>query len=123
MLERQAHWPFHLAGDSGARLFNHRAWVSWRLLALLELPSLTLCELPSLSKDLQELIEATRSSAQTSEALSAETVQEILCSFFHDPACNHIKGMWIRHALKLTASSEASVVEETLQHATSPPPH
>ena len=91
MLERQAHWPFHLAGDSGARLSNHRAWVSWRLLALLELPSLTLCELPSLSKDLQELIEATRSSAQTSEALSAETVQEILVSFFHDPACNHIK--------------------------------
>ena len=46
MLERQIHWPFHLAGDSGARLFNHRAWVSWRLLALLELPSLTLCEPP-----------------------------------------------------------------------------
>ena len=41
MLEKQAHWPFHLAGDSGARLFNHRAWVSWRFLALLELPSLT----------------------------------------------------------------------------------
>ena len=37
MLERQAHWPFHLAGDSGACLFNHRAWISWRLLALLDM--------------------------------------------------------------------------------------
>ena len=46
VLERQAHWPFHLAGDYGVRLFNHRAWVSWRLLALLELPSLTLWDLP-----------------------------------------------------------------------------
>ena len=77
MLERQNHWPFHLAGDSGARLFNHRAWISWRLLALLELPSLTLCELPSLSKDLQALIEVTRSNAQTSESFSAQTGQDI----------------------------------------------
>ena len=30
MIVRGAHWPFHLAGDSGARLFDHRAWVSWR---------------------------------------------------------------------------------------------
>ena len=91
MMERQAHWPFHLAGDSGARLFNHRAWVSWRFLALLELPSQTFSELPLLSKDLQTFIEATHYSPKTGESLSAETVLEILLSFFHDPACNHIK--------------------------------
>ena len=106
ILERQMHWPFHLAGNYGARLFNHRAGISWRLLALLELPSLTLCELPSLSKDLQALIEATRSDAQTSETLSAETVKDILFSFFHDPASNHIKGRWLRHALKLTKQKQ-----------------
>ena len=85
------HWPFHLAGDYGARLFNHRAWVSWRFLALLELPSQTFSELPLLSKDLQSLIEATRYSPETGESLSAETGLESLLSFLHNPACNHIK--------------------------------
>ena len=117
MLQRQAHWPFHLAGDSGARLFNHRAWISWRVLALLELPSLTLCELPSLSKDLQALIEVTRADAPTGESLSAETVQDTLVSFLHDPACDHFKGRWLRHALKLTGASEDAVVEERLMQA------
>ena len=96
MMERQAHWPFHLAADSGARLFNHRAWLSWRFLALLELPSLTLSELPVLSDDLQALIAATRSSAETDEPVSTETVLEILLDCLHDPASNHIKGTWLR---------------------------
>ena len=30
VISMQAHWPFHLAGDSGVRLFEHRAWLSWR---------------------------------------------------------------------------------------------
>ena len=60
MMGRQAHWPFHLAGDYGARFFTHRAWVCWRVLALLELPSLTFSELPLMSNGLQALIEATR---------------------------------------------------------------
>ena len=64
MIVRGAHWPFHLAGDSGARLFNHRAWVSWRYLALLELPSMAFSELPTLSQDLQALIERLRAQAQ-----------------------------------------------------------
>ena len=81
MMERQAHWPFHLAGDSGAQLLNHRAWKSLRCLALFELCAMTLSELPVLSTDLQALIEATRSSAETGASLSAETVQEILLSF------------------------------------------
>jgi hypothetical protein len=115
--ERQAHWPFHLAGDSGARLFGHRAWLSWRLLALLELPSLTLSELPTLSKDLQVLIEATRSQPETAETVSANTVQEILLRFSRDPACNGIKGKWLRNALKLTRHVEDSVVEKRLEHA------
>ena len=117
MMERQAHWPFHLARDSGARLFNHRAWLSWRFLALLELPALTLSELPLLSNDLQALIEATRSGPETVESLSAETVLEILLNFLQDPACNHIKGMWLRRALKLTRQAEDSVVEKQLQQA------
>ena len=117
MMERQAHWPFHLAGDSGARLFNHRAWVSWRFLALLELPSLTFSELPLLSNGLQTLIEATRSTPETGESVSAETVLEILLSFLHDPACNHIQGMWLRRALKLTRQAEDSVVEKQMQQA------
>ena len=93
IIGRRTHWPFHLAGDSGACLFDHRAWVSWRFLALLELPSLSLCELPSLSKDLQALIEATRSSAETGEPLSARTVEEILFAFSHDPACADAKAV------------------------------
>ncbi len=121
MMERAAHWPFHLAGDSGAQLFNHRAWISWRFLALLELPALTLCELPVLSTDLQALIEATRSSAETDASLSAETVQETLLSFRHDPACNNINGMWLRRALKLTKQTEDTVVEEQLQGAVAHP--
>ena len=112
MMERQAHWPFHLAGDSGARLFNHRAWLSWRFLALLELPSLTLSELPVLSDDLQALIAATRSSAETGESWSAETVHEVLLRFLHDPAWNHLRGMWLRRALKLTKHIEDTVLEE-----------
>ena len=67
-------WPFHLAGDSGQSLFNHRAWLSWRFLALIELPELTVPELPCLSKDLHALIEATRAKAQTDEFLSGSTV-------------------------------------------------
>ena len=39
IMERRTCWPFHLAGDSGACLFKHRAWLSWRFLALLELPA------------------------------------------------------------------------------------
>ena len=117
MIEQQAHWPFHLAGDSGARLFQHRAWLTWRFLAMLELPSSTLSELPLLSKDLQALIEATRSGAETSDSLSAQTVQEVLTSFYHDPACNHIKGKWLRRALKLGLHAEDSEVETQLQQA------
>ena len=117
MIEQQAHWPFHLAGDSGARLFKHRAWLTWRFLAMLELPSSTLSELPLLSKDLQALIEATRSGAETSDSLSAQTVQEVLTSFYHDPACNHIKGKWLRRALKLGLHAEDSEVETQLQQA------
>ena len=109
-------WPFHLAGDSGQSLFNHRAWLSWRFLALIELPELTVPELPCLSKDLQALIEATRAKAQTDEFLSESTVEEILLSFFHDPACK-LKGMWIRRALKLPTASEDSIVEQRLQQA------
>ena len=81
IMERPGQWPFHLAGDSGARLFNHRAWMSWRFLALLELPSLEFCELPSLSKDLQSLIESTRFSTQTPGSLSAQEVKTILFEF------------------------------------------
>ena len=51
MVAGQAHWPFNLSGYSGVRLLNHRASISWRLLALVEFPSLTLSERPTLSKD------------------------------------------------------------------------
>ena len=37
----QAHWPCHRARDSGMRQLTHRAWLSWRYLALLELPTLS----------------------------------------------------------------------------------
>ena len=56
-------WPFHFAGDSGASLFGQRAWLSWRFLALLELPKLEIWELPTQSDELQNLIRSTRSSA------------------------------------------------------------
>ena len=117
ILQRQAHWPFHLAGDSGACLFNHRAWVSWRCLALLELPSLQFHELPCLSKDLQTLIENTRRNTESSEHLSPLPVQDILFKFFHDSACGNIKGNWLRRALKLTKQTEDIVVEKILTEA------
>ena len=84
---------------------------------LLELPSLTFSELPLLSNDLQALIEATRYSPETGESLSAETVLNIMFSFFYDHACNHIKGMWLRRALELTRQAGDSVVEKQLQQA------
>ena len=74
--------PFHLAGDSGVRLFEHRAWLSWRYLALLELPALSPWQLPSLSSQLQHLIEQTRYNAQPVEHLEAHAVEEVLLSFF-----------------------------------------
>ena len=117
IMKRQAHWPFHLAGDSGACLFGHRAWVSWRVLALLELPLLTLPELPPLSKDLQALIEATRSEPQPGESVSANAVEEVLLSFLRDPACKGLKGAWLRRALQLPRDVEDSVVEKRLEHA------
>ena len=52
----RATWPFHLAGDSGTSLFGQRAWLSWRFLALLELPKLEIWELPTQSDELQNLI-------------------------------------------------------------------
>ena len=67
--------------------------VSWRYLALLELPSLSFSALPTLSQDLQELIETTRAEAETSEALAADAVGEILLSFFRDPASSHGKAI------------------------------
>ena len=77
-------------------MFNHRAWISWRYLALLEMPSRSFTELPTLSQDLQALIEATRAGAQRSEALAADTAEEILLSFFYDPADSHAKALWLR---------------------------
>ena len=48
----RATWPFHFAGDSDASLFGQRAWLSWRFLALLELPKLEIWELPMKSLSL-----------------------------------------------------------------------
>ena len=110
IVARRKHWPFHLAGDSGVRLFNHRAWISWRYLALLELPSFSLCELPMLSTDLQALIETTRSQITTVEPIAPNRVEEIRFEMLSDPA----KALWLRRALKLTQQSEDSVVKEQL---------
>ena len=109
-------WPFHLAGDSGQSLFNHRAWLSWRFLALIELPKLTVQELPCMSKDLQALIESTRTTAHTHGPVSQSIVEEILLSFFCDPA-DKLKGQWLRRALKLHKVCEDSIVEKHLQQA------
>ena len=90
IMERRTSWPFHLAGDSGVCLFGHRAWLSWRFLALLELHTRRIDELPCLSKDLQACIEAARSSTEPMESISATAVEQILFDFFHDPMCNGI---------------------------------
>ena len=78
-------WPCHLAEASGACLFNHRAWLSWRILALLDLPSRSVQELPCISKDLQTCIETTRNITKSMEPLSATAVEQILCDVFMIP--------------------------------------
>ena len=70
----RATWPFHLAGDSEASLFGQRAWLSWRFLALLELPKLEIWELPTQSDELQNLVWSTRSSACSVTSLDAQAV-------------------------------------------------
>ena len=70
----QATWPFHFAGDSEASLFGQRAWLSWRFLALLELPNLEIWELPMKSDELQNLIRSTRSSACSVASFDIETL-------------------------------------------------
>ena len=113
----QAHWPFHLAGDSGVRLFEHRAWLSWRYLVLLELPALSLWQLPPLGSQLQHLIEQTRSNAQPDENFSAHAVEKILLDFFHDSSNSHAKARWLRRAMKLPKQCDDELVEERLKRA------
>ena len=106
IIPRAAHFPFHLAGDSAVRLFTHRAWLSWRYLALLELPELSLCQLPPLSTQLQHLIETTRSNAQPIAHPDFHAVNHILLSFFHDPYDAGAKARWLRRAMKLHSNCD-----------------
>ena len=117
IIQRQAHWPFHLAGDSGVRLFEHRAWLSWRYVALLEVPTLTFCEHPALSMELQCLIETTRSNVPHVDRLSEHDVETVLLAFFQDPWDSHAKARWLRWAMKLPARCEDDLVVEQLQRA------
>ena len=110
-------WPFHLAGDSGVRLFEHRAWLSWRYLALLELPTLELWQLPPLSAELEALINSTRTQAPRDAQLDEHTVTAVLVEFFHDATGHHAKGRWLRRALKLRAECEEALVLEQLDLA------
>ena len=72
LISGQTAWPFNLAGDSGATLFTHRAWLSWRYLALLELSEYSsVWQLPLLSTDLQSLIEKVRSCQQSDQHIDA----------------------------------------------------
>ncbi len=95
----RATWPFHFAGDSGASLFGQRAWLSWRFLALLELPKLQIWELPMQSTQLQNLIQSTRSSACSVASLDAQAVLRILLEFLNDPRDNNAKARWLRQAM------------------------
>ena len=110
-------WPFHLAGDSGVRLFEHRAWLSWRYLALLELPTLELWQLPPLSAELEALINSTRTQAARDGQLDEHTVTAVLVEFLHDASGHHAKGRWLRRALKLGAECEEALVLEQLDLA------
>ena len=115
IMSSQAAWPFHLAGDSGATLFEHRAWLSWRYLALLELPDKSVWQLPLLSTELQSLIENVRRSAQSEERLDSIAVEQILFDFLHDPTDSYAKRHWLRRARKLSQTCEDSAVEERLR--------
>ena len=95
----RATWPFHLAGDSEASLFGQRAWLSWRFLALLELPKLDIWELPMQSGELQNLITSTRSSACSVASLDAQAVLQILLEFLNDPRGNNAKARWLHRAV------------------------
>ena len=99
------------------RLFEHRAWLSWRYLVLLELPALSPWQLPPLSSQLQHLIEQTRSHAQPDEQLEPHAVEEVLLAFFHDPSGLHAKARWLRRAMKLPQQCDDALVEERLQRA------
>ena len=117
VITMQAHWPFHLAGDSAAWMFGHRAWLSWRYFVLLELPELSLWQLPVLSSELQHLIEQTRCDAQPVKQFNAHAVEEVLLSFFHDSSGSYAKARWLRRAMKLELHCDDSDVEELLQLA------
>ena len=111
----RATWPFHLAGDSGASLFGQRAWLSWRFLALLELPKLEIWELLTQSEELQNLIESTRSSACSVASLDAQAVLQILLEFLNDPRDNNAKARWLRRALTtLGQKFDAQVLTDRL---------
>ena len=82
IMQRQTCWPFHLAGDSGDCLFNHRSWLSWRFFALLELPFCSVHELPLTSAQLQSCIEAKRTNTPHSAQVDALAVEQILYDLF-----------------------------------------
>ena len=113
--DKQSGFPYYLAGDGAQRLFNHRAWISWRYLALLELPSRSLCDLPVLSKDLQDLIESTRRDAETNAANAIEITQILFKFFDDDEDCG--KASWLRRALRVTQQTENSLVKKQLEKA------
>ena len=111
----RATWPFHFAGDSGASLFGQRAWLSWRFLALLELPKLEIWELPMQSDELQTLIRSTRSSACSVASLGAQAVLRILLEFLSDPRDNNAKARWLRRAMATRGVKlDAHVVKDRL---------
>ena len=114
----RATWPFHFAGDSGASLFGQRAWLSWRFLALLELPKLEIWELPMQSDELQNLIRSTRSSACSVASLDAQAVLRILLEFLSDPRDNNAKARWLSRAMATRGVKlDADVVKDRLKTA------
>ena len=114
----RATWPFHLARDSEVSLFGQRAWLSWRFLALLELPKLDIWELPMQSGELQNLITSTRSSACAVASLDAQAVLHILLGFLNDPRENNAKSLWLHRAVVTTRKKfDAQVLADRLETA------
>ena len=114
----RATWPLHHAGDSGASLFGQRAWLSWRFLALLELPKLDIWELPMQSGELQNLIKSTRSSACSVASLDAQAVLQILLEFLNGPRDNNAKARWLHRALVTPGKKcDAQVLADRLETA------
>ena len=115
LLTAQDRWPFDCAGDDRELLFHHRAWLSWRFLALIELPStVKLWQLPFASSELESVIQGERARLEPPGRLDAPALEEILHEFFHDPWASHAKGRWLRRAMSLPSNCEEAKVLEKL---------